>query len=111
MNVSGVLLVAPASPAKFEIYTPARQEPAGGTVDCGQQRKTDPWITLGEARLLALGWGSAFINLGNAGHVNVGAGFGPWPRAKHLVDTLVRCAAPLRFKDEEATPTTCRSSS
>ncbi|OXH91178.1 alpha/beta hydrolase, partial [Burkholderia multivorans] len=54
---------------------------------------------LADARTLAQQLGSAFVNLGDAGHINTAAGFGPWPRAKYFVDTLVHCAAPLRFRD------------
>lgn len=106
-NVAGVLLVAPASPAKFDIGRALeyRRLPVPSIVVSSEN---DPWITLGEARTLASAWGSAFINLGHAGHVNAAAGFGPWPRAKFLVDTLVHCAAPLRFKDEPAYLTSVR---
>jgi hypothetical protein len=34
------------------------------------------------------------VNLGDAGHINTAAGFGPWPRAKYFVDTLIHLAAP-----------------
>ncbi|WP_455775473.1 alpha/beta hydrolase, partial [Burkholderia stabilis] len=54
-----------------------------------------------DARTLAQRLGSAFVNLGEAGHINTAAGFGPWPRAKYFVDTLVHCAAPLRFRDSD----------
>ncbi|ANB71079.1 hypothetical protein AYM40_00930 [Paraburkholderia phytofirmans OLGA172] len=50
--------------------------------------------------LLAQRFGSAFVNLGDAGHINTAAGFGPWPRAGYFIDTLVHCAAPLRFREE-----------
>ena len=59
--------------------------------------ETDPWMPLAGSRELAQRLGSAFVNLGDAGHINTAAGFGPWPRAKYFVDTLVHCAAPLRF--------------
>ena len=39
------------------------------------------------------------MNLGDAGHINTAAGFGPWPRAKYFVDTLIHCAAPVRFPE------------
>jgi hypothetical protein len=99
-DVAGVLLVAPASPRKFTFAGPfdARRLPVPSIV-IGSE--TDPWMPLADARTLAQQLGSAFVNLGDAGHINTAAGFGPWPRAKYFVDTLVHCAAPLRFRDAE----------
>jgi hypothetical protein len=64
--------------------------------------ETDPWMPLTGARQLAQQLGSAFVNLGDAGHINTAAGFGPWPRAKYFIDTLVHCEAPKRLRDDEA---------
>ena len=99
-DVAGVLLVAPASPKKFTFAGPfdARRLPVPSIV-IGSE--TDPWMPLGDARTLAQHLGSAFVNLGDAGHINTAAGFGPWPRAKYFIDTLVHCAAPLRFRDAD----------
>ncbi|SPB12749.1 alpha/beta hydrolase [Caballeronia novacaledonica] len=62
--------------------------------------ETDPWMPLDDARTLAQRWNSAFVNLGDAGHINTSAGFGPWPLAKHFVETLARRAAP-EYEEEE----------
>ncbi|KML55270.1 alpha/beta hydrolase [Burkholderia stabilis] len=99
-DVAGVLFVAPASPAKFKFAGPfdARRLAAPSIV-IGSE--TDPWMPLADARTLAQRLGSAFVNLGDAGHINTAAGFGPWPRAKYFIDTLVHCAAPLRFRDAD----------
>jgi predicted alpha/beta hydrolase family esterase len=101
-DVAGVLFVAPASPAKFT---------QAGAFDAGRLAvpsivigsETDPWMPLADARAFAQRLGSAFVNLGDAGHINTASGFGPWPRAKYFIDTLVHCAAPLRFREEEDT--------
>ncbi|WP_233799740.1 RBBP9/YdeN family alpha/beta hydrolase [Paraburkholderia sp. HP33-1] len=98
-DVAGVLFVAPASPRKFAFAGPFDARRLGvPSILIGSE--TDPWMTLGDARDLAQRFGSAFVNLGDAGHINTAAGFGPWPRAKYFIDTLVHCAAPLRFRDE-----------
>lgn len=55
---------------------------------------TDPWMPLPRAEGLARAWGSDLINLGAAGHINVAAGFGPWPQGKQLRDQLVARIAP-----------------
>jgi hypothetical protein len=98
-DVIGVLFVAPASPRKFAFAGPFDARRIGvPSILIGSE--TDPWMTLGDARELAQRFGSAFVNLGDAGHINTAAGFGPWPRAKYFVDTLIHCAAPLRFREE-----------
>lgn len=98
-DVAGVLLVAPASPKKFTFAGPfdARRL-AMPSIVIGSE--TDPWMPLADARTLALRLGSAFVNLGDAGHINTAAGYGPWPRANYFIDTLIHCAAPLRFREE-----------
>ncbi len=98
-DVVGVLFVAPASPEKFAFAGPFDARRLGvPSILIGSE--TDPWMSLAGSRELAQRFGSAFVNLGDAGHINAAAGFGPWPRAKYFVDTLVHCAAPLRFREE-----------
>jgi predicted alpha/beta hydrolase family esterase len=100
-DVVGALFVAPASPAKFTFAGPFEARRLGvPSILIGSE--TDPWMPLGGSRELAQRFGSAFVNLGDAGHINTAAGFGPWPRAKYFIDTLVHCAAPLRFREEES---------
>jgi predicted alpha/beta hydrolase family esterase len=50
---------------------------------------TDPWASLDWSRLVAGQWGARFVDLGDAGHVNVEAGFGPWPRGVELLRELL----------------------
>lgn len=92
-NIVGALLVAPASPDKFDIRTLNRHRlPVPSVVVASD---TDPWMTAGDAHDLALDWGSAFINLGDAGHINVESGYGPFARAKVLADTLFASGVPV----------------
>ncbi|QGZ60398.1 RBBP9/YdeN family alpha/beta hydrolase [Paraburkholderia acidisoli] len=98
-DIAGVLFVAPASPAKFRFAGPFDPQPLNvPSILIGSE--TDPWMSLDGARTLARQLGSAFVNLGDAGHINTAAGFGPWPRARYFVDTLVHGAAPARLRDE-----------
>ncbi|SAK76049.1 alpha/beta hydrolase [Caballeronia hypogeia] len=92
-NVKGVLFVAPASPAKFR-FAGAFSARRLQTLSLVVGSETDPWMPLDEARTLAQRFNSAFVNLGDAGHINTAAGFGPWPLAKHLVETLARHVSP-----------------
>lgn len=96
--VVGVLFVAPASPEKFR-FAGEFEARRIGVPSVMVASQTDPWMPFAEALRLASQLGSAMVNLGDAGHINTAAGFGPWPRAKYFVDTLMHCAAPLRFAD------------
>jgi predicted alpha/beta hydrolase family esterase len=40
------------------------------------------------ARALAAAWGSRFVLLEKAGHINADAGFGPWPAGERLLAEL-----------------------
>ncbi|MDQ7980176.1 alpha/beta hydrolase [Paraburkholderia sp. SARCC-3016] len=100
-DVVGVLFVAPASPRKFE-FAGAFEATRIAVPSILIGSETDPWMPLAEARELSQRFGSAFVNLGRAGHINAAAGFGPWPRAKYFVDTLAHCAAPLRLGEDAA---------
>jgi uncharacterized protein len=98
-EVVGVLLVAPASPEKFRFAGVFdAQRLAVPSVLVASQ--TDPWMPFDEALMLASRFGSALVNLGDAGHINTAAGFGPWPRARYFIDTLIHHAAPMRLAEE-----------
>ena len=100
-SVKGVLFVAPASPSKFRFagaFSARRLDALSLVVGS----ETDPWMPLDEARTLAQRWNSAFVNLGDAGHINTAAGFGPWPLAKHFVETLARRVSPEREVEAHA---------
>lgn len=94
--VAGVLFVAPASPEKFR-FAGAFESRRLAVPSVLIASMTDPWMPFDQAMRLASQFGSAFVNLGDAGHINTAAGFGPWPRAKYFVDTLIHCAAPAHF--------------
>lgn len=39
----------------------------------------DPYCAIARARELAAAWGSALVESGDLGHINVASGHGPWP--------------------------------
>lgn len=83
-DITGVLLVAPAEPDKFGVAESLPQEPLPVTSTLvGSQ--TDPWMRVDSAARWARRWGSHWINLGDAGHINAEAGFGPLPLARRWV--------------------------
>lgn len=51
----------------------------------------DPYSSIERAHFMAESWGSDFADIGPQGHINAGAGFGPWPEGQKRL---------LRFADE-----------
>jgi predicted alpha/beta hydrolase family esterase len=51
--------------------------------------RDDPYVEVGRAEAFARGWGSEFIDLGRAGHINVASGHGPWVSGRRLLKRLV----------------------
>ena len=48
----------------------------------------DPMCSIARSQDFARAWGSRFVDLGPAGHINAEAGFGPWPQARSLIESL-----------------------
>lgn len=88
-GVQSALLVAPADPAKFGI---AGKMPQASLAipSVLMASGTDPWMAFESACVWARVWGSQLISLGDAGHINTEAGFGPLPQAKALVEQMVQ---------------------
>jgi uncharacterized protein len=101
-RVAGALLVAPADPERF-IAKGFRHE--SNRYDLGNighalpnsalgfpsivvASSNDPWLPLERAAYWADRWGSYFLNIGKAGHINVESGFGPWPEGVRLLRNL-----------------------
>lgn len=82
--VRAALFVAPADPDKFGVagLLPQQRLAVPSTVVASD---TDPWMTAASSRRWAQRWGSAWLTLGDAGHINAEAGFGPLPLARRWV--------------------------
>lgn len=91
-GIVAALLVAPADPAKFgvEALLPASRLPVPTSM-VGSD--TDPWMRAADALAWARRWGSRWTNLGDAGHINAEAGYGPLPLARRWVDGARQQAA------------------
>lgn len=48
----------------------------------------DPLARFSRVEELARDWNSELVNVGEVGHLNPAAGYGPWPRAKIYIDAL-----------------------
>jgi predicted alpha/beta hydrolase family esterase len=93
-RVAGALLVAPADverpcPASDAVRrfapVPLQRLPFPSMVVASSN---DPFAALDRASAFADAWGSEFVAIGLAGHINVDAGFGPWPEGRALLDHL-----------------------
>jgi predicted alpha/beta hydrolase family esterase len=51
--------------------------------------RNDPWIGIETARRMARQWGSEFVDVGNAGHINADSGLGSWEDGKVLLGRLM----------------------
>lgn len=90
LKVAGAVLVAPSD-------TDAPSYPEGTTGFKPMQLSRLPFPTLvvassddqyvhpQRARQFALAWGSEYLEIGNAGHINGDAGYGRWPEGEQLV--------------------------
>jgi predicted alpha/beta hydrolase family esterase len=88
-GIAAALLVAPAEPARFGIddHLPQRGLGVPATLLASD---TDPWMSAASASEWARRWHCGLVSLGDAGHINVDAGFGPLPVAKKLTELLMR---------------------
>jgi uncharacterized protein len=86
-RISGMMLVAPADPARFglEDILAARTLEVPSVIVASTN---DRWMSFERAAAWADVWGSELLNLGAAGHVNVEAGYGAWPRGLDIYKSL-----------------------
>jgi serine hydrolase len=50
----------------------------------------DIYATLERSQTFARAWGSRFVSLSGAGHINTDSGYGAWPEGRTLLDELLR---------------------
>jgi predicted alpha/beta hydrolase family esterase len=83
-TIKGALLVAPPNPEEANFPSEARgfsPVPLGsfGFPSIVVASSNDPYGSLEFACSCASGWGSRFVNIGAAGHINSESGLGDWP--------------------------------
>jgi len=86
-DVRGALLVAPADTDRRPFFNPVPLHPLPFS-SILVASDDDPYLELDRARWFARHWGSRLVKLGQAGHINVDAGFGPWPEGERLLAEL-----------------------
>lgn len=89
-TIKGAFLVAPS-----DIESPVYTFPATGftpiplptfsfkTIVVASEN--DEWVSAERAAFFAQQWGSAFVSIGNAGHINAASGFGKWEQGIALL--------------------------
>lgn len=90
-RIQGALLVAPADPERRSVLAdfapvPYQSLPYRNILVASSN---DPYCPVRTAGAYARAWGSEFVRLQNAGHINLESGFGPWPLGLALLQSLV----------------------
>jgi predicted alpha/beta hydrolase family esterase len=91
LHIAGAFLVAPSdldaphypSDAKGFQPMPMATLPFPSMV---VSSSNDPWVTIERARAFAAAWGSTFVEIGEAGHINGDAGYGEWPEGVKMLE-------------------------
>ncbi|MBT9484357.1 MAG: alpha/beta hydrolase [Sediminibacterium sp.] len=92
-QIKGALLVAPS-----DLEAPQYTFPAVGFTPISITKlnfksivvasTNDPWVSLERAKLFAESWGSDFINIGEAGHINAASGHTNWDEGMRILNTI-----------------------
>ncbi len=109
MRVRGALLVAPSDPFAA-VYpngptgfapVPLHALPFPSTLVASHN---DEYVTFEQATRYASAWGSRMWDVGDAGHINAEAGFGPWPDGWRAVEAMASAphARVARYADVPA---------
>ncbi|MDP2262388.1 MAG: alpha/beta hydrolase [Hydrogenophaga sp.] len=97
-RVQGALLVAPGDAERDELrdvlpsWSPIVRQPLPfPSVLVGS--RNDPYCRYERAQGLAESWGSRFVDLGNAGHINAESGLGDWPAGVKMLLSVASTSA------------------
>ena len=94
LRIAGALLVAPADVDEIEeeslrSFAPMSFAPLPFPTTVVASR-TDPYLSFRRAQVLAAAWGAQLVDYGDAGHINIAAGYGAWPEGPRLLADLQR---------------------
>ena len=89
-RVRGALLVAPADPERRAILSDFAPVPHAALPyrSIVVASSNDPYSPIRLAGAYARAWGSEFVRLQNAGHINIESGHGEWPLGLALLQSL-----------------------
>jgi predicted alpha/beta hydrolase family esterase len=96
-RIAGALLVAPADPERRAALNdfapvPYARLPYRSVVVASSN---DPFCPVRLAGAYARAWGSEFVRMQNAGHINVDSGHGDWPLGLALLQSLTETPSQL----------------
>lgn len=97
-RVRGALLVAPADPERRAVLSDFAPVPYAALPyrSILVASSNDPYCPIRLAGAYARAWGSEFVRLQNAGHINVDSGHGEWPLGRALLQSLTEVELPLQ---------------
>ena len=97
-RVHGALLVAPADPERRAVLSDFAPVPYAALPyrSILVASSNDPYCPIRLAGAYARAWGSEFVRLQNAGHINVESGHGEWPLGRALLQSLTEVEWPLQ---------------
>ena len=89
-RIHAALLVAPADPERRGVLAdfapvPYHRQPYPSILVASSN---DPYCPVRLAGAYARAWGSEFVRLNDAGHINIESGHGPWPLGRALLASL-----------------------
>lgn len=90
-RIQGALLVAPADPERRAVLAdfapaPCHKLPYRSILVASSN---DPYCPIRLSGAYARGWGSEFVRVPDAGHINIESGHGEWPLGVALLQSLV----------------------
>ena len=95
-GIGGALLVSPAEVNRtgpvgrlLRGFSPMPRQPLAFPSAVVVSRN-DPHVSFDQAAAFAQAWGSRLIDAGEAGHINVQSGHGPWPEGRVFLDQLIQ---------------------
>lgn len=96
-RVAGALLVAPADPERRAVLNdfapvPSTRLPYRSVLVASSN---DPFCPVRLAGAYARAWGSEFVRIPDAGHINVESGHGEWPLGLALLQSLFSESSPI----------------
>ena len=89
-QIGGALLVAPADPERRSVlsdFAPVPYQPLPYR-SVLVASSNDPYCPVRLAGAYARAWGSEFVRIQNAGHINIESGHGEWPLGVALLQSL-----------------------
>ncbi len=96
LRIAGALLVAPSDveassyPVDPNGFVPIPLEPLPFP-SIVIASTNDPFVTIARAKQFAAAWGSQYVEIGDAGHVNADSGYGEWAEGEKILAQF--CAA------------------